>query len=118
LGVLRQLNVAPLPDPLIPPNPSHVLSCGRGVEALVLAILDGHPALYTGGRRLAERGMLPLLPPGLEAASVHATRLGQILDALLAATLHRVFGARALHALDTYALETPWLPQAPTTMAL
>jgi transposase len=118
LGVLRKLNVAQLTDTLIPPNPSHVLSCGRGVEALVLAILDGHHALYKVGRRLDERGMLPLLQPGLGATSVHDTRLGQILDALFAANLNRVFGAMALQALETYAIETPWLHQDTTTIAL
>src|SRR5438132_12430018 len=75
LGVLRKLEVAQLIDTLIPPNPAHVLSNGRGVEALVLAILDGHHALYKVGRRLDERGMLPLLQPGLEMLSVHDTRL-------------------------------------------
>ena len=118
LGVLRKLDVAPLIDTMIPPNPAHVVSCGRGVEALVLAILDGHHALYKVGRRLDERGMLPLLQPGLEANSVHDTRLGQILDALFAANLNRVFGAIALHALETYAIETPWLHQDTTTIAL
>jgi transposase len=118
LGVLRKLNVAQRTDTLIPPNPSHVLACGRGVEALGLAILDGHHALYKVGRRLDERGMLPLLQPGLEAASVHDTRLGQILDALFAANLNRVFGAMALNALDTYAIETPWLHQDTPTIAL
>ena len=56
LGVLRKLEVAQLIDTMIPPNPAHVLSSGRGVEALVLAILDGHHALYKVGRRLDERG--------------------------------------------------------------
>jgi len=46
LGVLRRLEVAAVIDHLIPPHPAHGLSCGRGVEALVLAILDGHHALY------------------------------------------------------------------------
>ena len=46
LGVLRRLEVATVIDRLIPPHPAHVLSCGRGVEALVLAILDGDHALY------------------------------------------------------------------------
>src|SRR5215216_2101161 len=46
LGVLRRLEVATLIDDLIPPHPAHGLSCGRGVEALVLAILDGHDALF------------------------------------------------------------------------
>src|SRR5262249_46328171 len=45
-------------DRLIPPHPAHGLSCGRGVEALVLAILDGHHALYKVGKRLEERGMV------------------------------------------------------------
>ena len=46
LGVLRRLAVASLIDDLIPPHPAHVLSTGRGVEALVLAIMDGDHALY------------------------------------------------------------------------
>ena len=45
LGVLRRLEVATIIDRLIPPHPAHGLSCGRGVEALVRAILDGHHAL-------------------------------------------------------------------------
>ena len=74
LGVLRKLEVAQLIDTMIPPHPAHVLSSGRGVEALVLAILDGHHALYKVGRRLDERGMLPLLQPGLEVTAVHDAR--------------------------------------------
>ncbi len=46
LGVVRKLNVAALIETFCPPHPAHVLSCGRGVEALLLAILDGHHALY------------------------------------------------------------------------
>ena len=46
LGVVRKLNVAALIDTFCPPHPAHILSCGRGVEALLLAILDGHHALY------------------------------------------------------------------------
>src|SRR5215475_14217898 len=71
LGVLRRLEVATVIDRLIPPHPAHGLSCGRGVEALVLAILDGHHALYKVGRRLEERGMLPLLQPGLWPSAFH-----------------------------------------------
>ena len=44
--VLRRLDVAAIIDRTIPPHPAHVLSCGRGVETLVLAILDRHHALY------------------------------------------------------------------------
>jgi transposase len=118
LGILRKLEVAKLIDTLIPPHPEHVLSSGRGVEALVLAILDGHHALYKVGGRLDERGMLPLLQPGLTRASIHDTRLGQILDALFAANLNRVFGTIALNALATYAIATPWLHQDTTTISL
>jgi len=46
LGVLRRLGGATVIAYLLPPHPVHVLSCGRGVEAVVLAILDGHHALY------------------------------------------------------------------------
>ena len=118
LGVVRKLEVAQLIDTLIPPHPAHVLSSGRGVEALVVAMLEGHHALYKVGRRLDERGMFPLLQPGLDVTSVHATRLGHMLDALLAANLHQVFGAMALKALATYAISTPWMHQDTTTISL
>ncbi len=118
LGVVRKLNVAALIDTFCPPHPAHVLSCGRGVEALLLAILDGHHALYKVGARLEERGMLPLLQPGLHSASVHDTRLGQILDARFAVNLNRVFGAIALNALEVYAISPPGLHQDTTTITL
>jgi transposase len=118
LGVLQRLEVATLIDRLIPPHPAHVLSTGRGVEALVLAILDGHHALYKVGHRLEERGMLALLQPGLTRASLHDYRLGHILDALFAANLNKVFSAIALKALEVYAIPTPWLHQDTTTIAL
>ena len=118
LGVIRKLNVAALIDTCCPPHPAHILSCGRGVEALLLAILDGHHALYKVGARLEERGMLSLLQPGLNRASLHDYRLGQILDVLFAANLNRVFSAIALNALEVYALATPWLHQDTTTITL
>src|SRR5438093_2690192 len=118
LGVLRRLEVATVVDRLIPPPPAHVLSCGRGVEALVLAILDGDHALYKVGKRLEERGMLALLQPGLTRAALNDYRLGHILDALFAANLNRVFSALALQALEVYAIPTPWLHQDTTTIAL
>src|SRR5262247_2037380 len=118
LGVLRRLEVAPIIDRLIPPHPEHVLSAGRGVEALVLAILDGDQALYKVGQRLEERGMVSLLQPGLTRASLHDYRLGRILDALFAANLNKVFSAIALKALEVYAIPTPWLHQDPTTIRL
>ena len=118
LGVIRKLTVAALIDTFCPPHPAHVLSCGRGVEALLLAILDGHHALYKVGARLEERGLLPWLQPGLARASLHDDRLGQILDALFAAHLNRVFGAIALKALEVYAISTPWLHQDTTTLSL
>ena len=60
LGVLRRLEVATVIDRLISPYPAHVLSCGRGGEALGLAILVGDHALYKVGKRLAEHGMVAL----------------------------------------------------------
>lgn len=57
LGVLRRLAVATLLDDLLPPHPAPGLSCGRGVAALVRAMLEGPHALSQGGRRLEERGM-------------------------------------------------------------
>ena len=118
LGVLRRLGVAAVIDRLMPPHPAHGLSCGRGVEALVLAILDGHHALYKVGRRLEERGMVALLQPGLTRAALNDYRLGHLLDALFAANLNGVFSAVALNALKVYAIATPWLHQDTTTIAL
>jgi Domain of unknown function (DUF4277) len=74
LGVLRRLEVATVVDRLIPRHPAHVLWCGRGVEALVRAMLDGDQALYQGGRRLEERGRVTLLQPGFTRASRHDDR--------------------------------------------
>jgi hypothetical protein len=100
LGVIRKLQVAALIDTFCPPHPAHILACGRGMEALLLAILDGHHALYKVGARLEERGLISLLQPGLTRASLHDDRLGQSLDALFAAHLNCVFGAMALNARE------------------
>jgi Domain of unknown function (DUF4277) len=116
LGVIRKLNVAALIDTCGPPHPAKVLSWGRGVEALLLAMLDGHHALYTVGTRLEARGMLPLLPPGLSSTALNDYRWGPILDALCAAHLHRVFSAVALNALEVSTIPTPWLHQETTTI--
>ena len=118
LGVLRRLEVATVIDRLIPPHPAHGLSCGRGVEALVLAILDGHHALYKVGKRLEERGIVTLLQPGLTRAALNDYRLGHILDALFAANLNKVYSAVALNALEVYAILRPWVHQDTTTIAL
>ena len=118
LGVLRRLEVATVIDRFIPPHPALVLSTGSGVEAMVLAILDGDHALYKVGQRLEERGMMALLQPGLTRASLNDYRLGHILDALFAANLNKVFSAIALKALEGYAIPTPWLHQDTTTIAL
>jgi transposase len=118
LGVLRRLEVATLIDGLIPPHPAPGLSCGRGVEALVLAMLDGPHALYQVGKRREERGMVTLLQPGLTRAARKADRLGHSLDARWAANLNQVFGAIALQAFAVSAIPTPWRPQDTTTMRL
>src|SRR5215467_2162878 len=118
LGVLRRLEGATVIDRLIVPHPAHVLSCGRGVEALVLAILDSDHSLYKVGKRLEERGMMTLLQPGLTRASLHDDRLGHILDALFAANLTKVLSALALKALEVYTISTPWLHQDTTTIVL
>src|SRR5918911_3918000 len=118
LGVLRRLEVATVIERLIPPHPAHGLSTGHGVEALVLAILDGHHALDKVGQRLEERGMVTLLQPGLTRAALNDYRLGHILDALFAANLNQVLSAVALRALAVYAIPTPWLHQDTTTIAL
>jgi hypothetical protein len=116
--MLRTLEVMTVIDGLLPPHPDNILSCGRGVEALVLAILDGHHALYKVGQRLEERGMLPLLQADLQRESLNDYRLGQIRDALCAVNLNQVFGAVALKALSISALPTLWMHQDTTTIKL
>ena len=118
LGGLRRLEVAPLMDRLLPPHPAHGLSWGRGGEALVLAMLDGPHALYKVGKRLAERGLVPRLQPGLTRIALHASRLGHILDARCAAHLNQVLSVVALKAFAVYAIPTPWLHQDTTTLRL
>ena len=118
LGMLRRLEVLAVIATVGPPHPDNGVSCGRGVEALVLAILDGDHALYKVGQRLEERGMLPLLQAGLRRESLNDYRLGQILDTLFAAKLNQVFGAVALTALSVYALPTLWIHQDTTTIRL
>ena len=118
LGVLRQRDVAARIDTLCPPQPAPVLSCGRGVEAVGLALLDGHHALYKVGARLEARGLFPLLQPGLARTALNDDRLGPILDTLFAANLNTVLGAVALQALEVYAIPTLWLHQETTTIPL
>src|SRR4029450_5473081 len=93
-GVLRQLEVAALIAALPPPHPDNVLSCGRGVAALVLAMLDGDHARYKVGARWGERGMLPLLQEGAQRESRNDDRLGQTLGALFGAQPHTLFVSR------------------------
>ena len=45
LDGLRRLEVATVLNRLSPPHPAHGRATGRGVEALVLAMLDGDHAL-------------------------------------------------------------------------
>jgi hypothetical protein len=118
LGLLRKLEIAAVIDTVCPPHPANVVSCGRGVEALVLAILDGDQALYKVGQRLEERGRLPLLQAGLRRESLNDYRLGHILDAVFAANLNHVLSGLARKALALYAIPTPWLHQDTTTIKL
>src|SRR5215468_11489642 len=118
LGGLRRLEVATRMAPRMPPHPAHGLACGRGVEAWGLALLDGPPARYKGGKRLAERGLVPLLPPGRTRAALTADRLGPILEALCAAHLTQVLRIIALQAFEVSAIPTPWRPPDTTTMRL
>ena len=118
LGVLRRLELTSLLADLLPPHPAQVLSTGRGTEALVWAILDGDHALYKGGPRLDERGMVARLQPGLTRAALPDDRFGQMRAALCAAHLNKVLSAIALKALAVYAIPTPWLHRDTTTMAL
>ena len=113
LGVVRKLNVAALIDTFCPPHPAHVLSCGRGVKALLLAMLDGHHALSKVGARLEERGILPLLQPGWTRASLHDDRLGQIREARFAAHLNRVFGGSPSMPWMSMPSRPPGYPRIP-----
>jgi hypothetical protein len=118
LGVGRKLQVAARIETCCPPHPAHGLSGGRGVEALLRAMLDGPQALYQGGVRVEARGRLPWRQADLRRAALSAHRLGQRLEARFAAPLHRVCGAIALTALEVSALSPPGLPQEPPPRTL
>jgi len=62
-------------------------------------MLEGPHALYKGGTRLEERGMVPLLQPGRTRTALHDDRLGPLLDPLVATNLHQVLGAGTVRAL-------------------
>ena len=100
LGMVRRLAGATVIAHRMPPHPAHGLACGRGVEALMLAILAGPHALYKVGKRLAERGMVALWPPGLTRAALHDSRVGHMLEALFAAPLNTGLRAVALKVLE------------------
>ena len=118
LGRLRQLESAAVMERRLPPPPAHVRAYGTGVEALVLARLDGPQALYQVGPRREERGRWALLQAGVSRASRHADRLGQGLEACVAAHLHTVFRALALNARTVAASPTLGLPHETTTRTL
>ena len=71
---------------------------GRGGAALGREMRDGAQARYQGGQRLAERGLLALLQPGLTRAARHEDRGGPRRDALGAAQLPPVGRALARQA--------------------
>ena len=125
LGVVRTLHIAARLETFCPPHPAPVLAGGRGVAALLLALLDGPQARSQVGARLEERGRCPVLQPGLTRPvlqpgltrpALHADCLGQRLDGLLAVPLSRGCGASARQALAGEALATPWRPQETTTL--
>jgi hypothetical protein len=117
LGMGRKLDVAAIMEACLPSHPDKGLSSGRGVEALVLALLDGHHARSKVGTRWEERGRWSLLQEGRARESLTDDRLGQMREALCAANLHQVCGASALQALAVSAMPTPWRHQDTTTMA-
>jgi hypothetical protein len=85
---------------------------------VVLAMLDGHQALDTVGKRLEARGMVTRLQPGLTRAARNDDRLGPILEALLAAKLNQVCSAVALNAVAVEAIPTPGRQQDTTPIRL
>ena len=52
LGVIRKLNVAALIDTFCPPHPAHVLSCDRGVEALLVVLKNTADSISLQNLRL------------------------------------------------------------------
>jgi hypothetical protein len=85
---------------LLPPHPAPGRAGGRGVAAVVRAMLAGPHALSQGGRRREARGLGTLRQPGLTRASRNAARLGHLLEAWLAAHRPTVCGALARKALE------------------
>src|SRR5262249_38375105 len=110
------LEVAPLLEGRIPPHPAHGRSWGRGGAALVRAMLDEPHARSKVGKRLAARGRVTRLQPGLTRAARHEDRVGHLRAALGAAHRPQGVSAVARTAREVSAIAPPWRPQAPTTM--
>lgn len=118
LGVVRKRDGAGLIETCGPPPSAPLLSGGRGGEALLLALRDGHPALSQVGARREDRGLFPFLPPGLTRPSLPDDRRGQRLAGLWVAHLQRLCGASALTAVEVSTLASPGLPPDTTTLPL
>src|SRR5262245_32990820 len=84
---------------LIDDRTNYILAVRDGKVATDPALDPANPGcgIVACIRKLAAAGAevvgVPLLQPGLTRASLHDYRLGQILEALFAAHLNRVFGA-------------------------
>jgi transposase len=103
--MLRELMVKDTRDALILPHERNELTVGECVEALVLTILTGEPALSRVADTLAGDELAVSFQRPLEAAHCHDHRVGRALDARWTAGLDRLYGAVISQAIQRYALE-------------
>jgi transposase len=101
----RELAVKDRLDALMPPHQRHEVTVGECVEALVLTILTGEPALSRVAETLAGYDWEVLFPRPVDAAHGHDTRLGRAVEAWWATGLDRLYGVVISHAMHRYALE-------------
>jgi len=90
---LRELAVTETLEALIPPHEGHAVTVGEGLEAWVLVILTGEPALSRVAATLAGDDWGVIFPRPMDAAPCHDHRWGRVWDAWWGAGRDRLDGA-------------------------
>jgi Domain of unknown function (DUF4277) len=104
-ALLRELAVRAHLDALIPPHERHAVPVGECVEALVLMMLTGEPALSRVVETLAGDDLGVMFQRPVDAAHVHDNRVGRALDALWEVGLDRLYGTVISQASQRDALD-------------
>lgn len=114
----HQLKLIETIDELCPPHPSHAVSHGQCIFAMVLSILSGHYPLYALAHWLEGVARDILFGAELQAAHFHDTRWAAALDAICEGGLLKLFSTIVLQAIDYYRIETQRLHGDTTSVSV